>query len=370
MKPFSLTMFSLLCAAISPLCADAMGNKHSKANANNKQMSTTQPMNQITPPANPMVTHGADPYITADFIWWRMQEDGLDYSFGGVSPAVGTDASKGYVHQPRFRYEPGFKVGFGLKFKHDGWDFYGNYTWLHTNFEDTEKTSHPSTNSSLLSNYQVIGAANAQGPAFAIIGDKAKAEWAMHLNVLDLELGRNYWISQWLTLRPHFGMKFSWNDQDYNVKYDGLSSTSPAASQLTNANIKLDNDLDQWAVGLRTGLDAAWYMWKKWCIFGEFAISAIWNDFDIKRKDTVQTATTEYVGLNIKRSSHSVTEVLELALGLRFETAFHNDDYLFMLQAGWEEQIWFDQNQFFFISDDSAKNLTFEGLTIKAGFDF
>jgi hypothetical protein len=360
MKKFSLATLPLICAAISPLSADSMGSKHAHANQP-AQPATTQPMNQITPPANPMTTHWADPYLTADFIWWRMQEDGLNFSFDGASSGT-TSASEGHVHQPKFKYEPGFKVGFGLKFKHDGWDFYGNYTWLRTDFEDTEKEVHKPAGSSLISNYFVQGSTV---PNFALVAHEAKAEWAVHFNVLDLELGRNYWISQWLTLRPHFGMKFSWIDQDYNVKYDNAT-----VNGTSGLNIKIDNDQDQWAVGLRTGLDAAWYMWKKWCIFGEFAISGIWNDFDVKRKDTTQTATTSYTSLNTKRGSHSVTGVVELALGLRFETAFHNDDYLFMLQAGWEEQMWFNQNQFFFIDNVAPADLTFEGLTIKAGFDF
>ncbi len=362
MKQFSLLTIPILCAAISPLSADAAGNKSSKTNG---KQSTQDQTNQITPSANPMVTHWCDPYLTAEFIWWRVQEDGLNYVFSGVAPEADlTSASKGHLHQPKFQYEPGFKVGFGLKFKHDGWDLYANYTWIRTSFSDTRNTVRNSSTSNFLN---LWGFGNGGPALLAVLNPgRSTAEWSLHFNALDLELGRNFWISQWLTLRPHFGMKFSWIDQEYDLKFDNVGGSII----LEGSNYRMYNDQDAFAVGLRGGLDAAWYLWRKWCIFGELAISAMWNDFDIKRKDKALTEDGNYTSLRLSRNSHTVTGVLELALGLRFETTFHNDDYLFRLQAGWEEQIWFDQNQFFAYFDNATKNMTFEGLTLKTGFDF
>ncbi|NDE82432.1 MAG: hypothetical protein EB051_02290, partial [Chlamydiia bacterium] len=38
---------------------------------------TSQPTELITPPVSPRVTHGADIFISADFIYWYAQQDGL-----------------------------------------------------------------------------------------------------------------------------------------------------------------------------------------------------------------------------------------------------------------------------------------------------
>lgn len=365
MKKFSFTALPLLLAAAGPLSADSACNSKKHA----QPMQTTQPMTQITPSANPMVTHCCDPFITADFIWWKVEQEGMNFAYSGTEPiSIGTttlvNASKGHVAHPKFKYEPGFKVGFGLKFRHDGWDLYGNYTWLRSDFDDTKKSIHAKGGSSLVANTEIQGR---NGSTVPTLSDEAEAKWSLHFNVLDFELGRNFWISQWLTLRPHFGLKFSWLDQDYNVEYEGIVSTD---GSINGSNVKSRNDVDQFGVALRTGLDSAWYMWKKWCIFGEFAISGMWNDFDIKRKDKTHTAAGSFTTLDTKFSSHPITAVIEWALGLRFETTFHNDDYLFMLQAGWEEQLWFNQNQFFNPLSQSPQDLSFAGLTIKAGFDF
>ncbi len=349
----------------APLCADAQGSQTMNKPADQQQM-----MNQITPSAEPAVTRRADPYLTADFIWWRAQEDGLEYAMNGVGNG-NTNADKGSLHKPHFEYEPGFKVGMGLKFRHDGWDLYAQYTWLHSDGDETKVHTDSDGDSNVVSN--IFIPSSSQNPVTGTTSyilqttdmREAEGKWSLHFNVLDLELGRNFWISKWLTLRPYVGMKFSWIDQDFDVEYEGIPTGSTGT-----ANVKLDMDLDQTAIGLRTGLDTAWYMWKKWCIFGELAISGMWNDFDSSRKDTLYKNGGHLTLNRINRDSHSVTAVLEWALGLRFETAFHNDDFDFMLQAGWEEQVWFNQNQFVMMPNQTPADLNFEGLTVKAAFYF
>jgi hypothetical protein len=363
MKHLKSSTILLLCAAAAPLCADAQGTQSMSDNKLTDQQRYMQEINKITPTAEPAVTRCADPFLTADFIWWRPQQDGLEYAFNGTSDGS-VDADKGRLHRPHFEYQPGFKVGAGLKFRHDGWDIFAQYTWLRSDEDDSRSSVHSDADgdSNVQSN---IFIPDSLGGLETFWADEAKANWSLHFNVLDLELGRNFWISKWLTLRPFVGMKFSWNDQKYNVEYEGAEF-----EEFNPSNVKLHMKLDQTSVGLRTGLNTNWYMWKNWAIFGEFAVSGIWNDFDSSRKDHVATATSEVTLNHINRDVHNVSAVIEWALGLRFETAFHKDAYMFMLQAGWEEQVWFDQNQFVMFPNQTPANLNFEGLTVKAGFYF
>jgi hypothetical protein len=77
-----------------------------------------------------------------------------------------------------------------------------------------------------------------------------------------------------------------------------------------------------------------------------------------------------YNNLSLKNRVRDVTPVLELGIGLFFEWPFHNEDYMFQLEAGWENQIWFDQNQFLALETLTPGNLSMQGLTIKALFAF
>jgi Legionella pneumophila major outer membrane protein precursor len=367
MKQLTLTTIPLLCAAVAPLCADNMGTKKTgtQQTQQQQQQQYMQEMNQVTPSGDPAVTRWADPYLTADFIWWRATQEGLDYAFNGIGDdTVPNNAGKGSMHHPHFSYDPGFKVGFGLKFRHDGWDFFSQYTWLHVN--DSKTSVHEKSNSLVYSNLFLPASSNLR----SFTAHEAEATWNLHLNALDFELGRNFWISKWLTLRPFAGMKFNWTEQKFNVGFEDVTNNSIPAENGSNIYMKMDQD--QWAVGLRAGLDTTWYMAKKWAIYGDFALNGMLNDFDVTRKDRIhRTGGVSFTQANVDRTAHYVTAILEWALGLRFETAFHNDDYMFMMQAGWEEQIWFGQNQFvFFANNNSGGDLSFQGLTVKAGFYF
>ncbi|MBS0653877.1 MAG: MOMP family protein, partial [Verrucomicrobia bacterium] len=190
--------------------------------------------------------------------------------------------------------------------------------------------------------------------------------------------GRNFFISRYLTLRPHFGLKFGWIDQDYHVKVDdfsvfaALQSTAGATIGIvppSEGSAKMDQDF--FGVGIRTGLDAVWYFTKHWGLYGDFAISAMWSDFHSKREDHIASnAFAKVECLDFKRTLTTLTEVLELGLGFRYDCTFFLGDYEFYLQAGWEEQIWFNQNQFLDTVDTRTGNLTFHGLTVKAGLMF
>ena len=309
-----------------------------------------------------MVRRWADPYITADFIWWKAQEDGLNYAYNGVGNGI-VNADKGSMHHPRFKYEPGFKVGAGLKFKYDGWDLYSQYTWFRMNKHGSKSSvaRNADGNSNVMGNI-AIPSLN----SFSYNLGQANASWSLHFNVLDVELGRNFWISKHLTLRPFVGMKFSWNDQKFNVTYkDSIGGF------YTGDDVNLKMHMDQLGVGLRTGLDTAWYMCKRLSIFGELALNGLWNRFNSSRKDMLAPTSGTSFNLNhVSNHSHIITPVLEWALGLRFETTFHNDEYMFMMQAGWEQQVWFNQNQFVFMPNTTAGNMNLEGLTVKAGFYF
>jgi hypothetical protein len=44
---------------------------------------------------------------------------------------------------------------------------------------------------------------------------------------------------------------------------------------------------------------------------------------------------------------------------------------MFDLAAGWETQVWFNQNNFIFLMNNNAPgNLSLQGFTLKAGFAF
>jgi hypothetical protein len=374
-----LTFTAIPLLEIVPLCADVDSTTVADTQ---RQFEQRWRENQITPVANPKPDGNFNPYITADFIYWVAYEEGLSYAYNGVSNAptpVPASAEKGKLLRPNFKWEPGFKVGLGNKFAHDGWDFYAQYTWLNSDADDNDDNNDCCPTEIVLAktNYWV---ATAACPEAMLVGE-AGTKWNLNsFNVLDLEFGRNFYISKFLTLRPFGGFKFSWQHQKYKVKYydvmfvgDQYNTPSSDLTIPVPSNVKLDLKQREFGVGFRMGMNTEWYFCKWLGGYSNFAMTGMWNRFHQSREAEVNDISTgvEYVSENIKDKIFDVTAVLEIGLGLFFEWAFSDDHYMFSLVAGWETQVWFNQNNFIFLMANNAPgNLAFQGFTLKAGFAF
>lgn len=322
--------------------------------------------------AGPRVCEGTDLFITVDFIWWTAREDGLAYAVDGLNDSTTDDIAKeGSVHHPDWEWTPGFKVGLGYNLWHDDWDIYAQYTWLHFEGDRSSTTSPNLTNDFLSPTWFVLNTSDIT---------KATGRWDLHFNVIDVELGRNYFVSQYLTLRPFVGFKGTWQHQDYKVRY----VNGPDSSTDDTVSTRMRQDHDMWGIGIRTGVNFAWMFTRCFSLFSDWALTALMTEYDIDRKDRLETVdssgniTASVLNVNTQNEFYTLKGVLELDIGLRWEMWFGcNDAYHFMLQAAWEEQLWWNQNNMiqigngnFGVGEKAHGDLMLHGLTIKARFDF
>jgi hypothetical protein len=302
----------------------------------------------VTPNAGPCVSNGADIFVTGEFIYWTTRQDHLGF-------ALVTGKSKGSIAHPNWRFRPGFKVGLGMLFDHDGWDIYANYTWLRPH--DIKKEVSASSSKVLLDLIWGVGPTPAGG-----FLERVRGKWDLNFNVLDLELGRNFFISRHLQLRPYFGLKGTWQEQEMHIAFLGSSPEGP----FMNGS---ENHLDYWGVGILTGLDTAWHFTKSFSFIGEMALSALWEGFEAKRRDFILPTLPK--APFFKDCFHTIKPVVELFLGLRWEMWYCCDAYHMSLEAGWEEQWWAGQNQFIqALVETHLGDLSLQGFTFKARFDF
>lgn len=375
-----LPAFGLMCVSMFATASanpynnsqsDSMSSSQGSKDMSGKGTYERGTYREITPTAGPRVAHGADVFITADFIYWKAVQDGLDYAITGV---IGNGAAasglvtvppgitgKGSVSNPGFSFEPGFKVGLGLNLGHDGWDINAEYTWYHSN------------QSNSTSGVGITNGVPAISTSLVALGDvKRSGSWDLHFNVIDLELARSFYVSQFLTLRPHVGLKSTWQDQDYKITIDPSNGFQTQSAQAPIANPYYSSQChDTWGIGTRVGIDTSWYFVKNWSVYGNVAWTAMWTDYDVDRKDTLRlddSNTITYVNTN--NSSYGVRFIGEFELGLRWEIWFYDDNYHFAIQAGWEEQIWINYGNFIRLYNDVSGDLNMHGLNLKLRFDF
>lgn len=347
---------------------------------------------EITPNAGPRVAYGADIFITADFIYWKVNQEGTAYATSGVG--TGSMASdvlfsteKGKVRSAGKDWSPGFKVGIGLNLSHDGWDLYTQYTWLRpSNSSRVSRSYNAATGEGVVSlqtpntNDGPYGGSSGEGSLYR--WDRASSYWKLCFNVIDLELGRNFYLSQFLTMRPFIGLKGTWQSQDFKTRLflsDGIDvGLSLEQDGLLSGPYHINYDNDVWGIGIRPGFNIAWYMSTNWSIYGNMAWTSMWAAYtDLQRKDTVKNGEEILNGIsptmvNTSRDTYySVKWIGEIELGLRWEMWFYDDNYHFAIQAGWENQVWLNWTSFqSIIQPDRWEDLSFQGLNLTFRFDF
>lgn len=374
--------FRKLWPLVGALCATAFSSAfaHSNYSSNGSMDSSSSSQaaqntyqrgtfREITPIAGPRVAHGADVFITANFIWWKAAQDGLDYSVSGVR--LGGDTSvtgTGSVSDPGFSWDPGFKVGLGLNMSHDGWDLFAQYTWLHSNHNNTSKGGQGLLN--------FVSAFN-NSPSGENVS--RSASWDFHFNVIDLELGRNFYLSQFLMTRLFTGLKFTWQDQDFKAtERAGEGGSFNFGGNPAEGPFVTRQNLDTWGMGIRSGLQNAFHFSTEWSIYANLAFSGMWTSIDSKRKDDLSGITPNPAGYNAdkftsidtKKSCYRIRYVGELELGLRWETWFYDDNYHFAIDAGYEQQVWINNGAFIRLGSDDQGDLSLHGLNLKFRFDF
>ncbi|MCB1110325.1 MAG: hypothetical protein KDK64_05035 [Chlamydiia bacterium] len=331
--------------------------------------SNTQPTHHpITPCAGPKVREGMDLNLSASFLYWTARLDTLTYAKTGMTNLLANPSpNKGEVQSVNWTWDPGFKVALGWNFCHGCWDMILEYTWFYTNVGDSKRSQF------LQPGFEILT------PAFATTTipnfEKAHAHYDLHYQVGDLEIGRNFYVSRSLKLRPFIGIKGTWQKQDYNVFYETLPLQVAMQQLLFNYSARFDHSV--WGIGVRGGLNTSWQFSRIFSLYGNMAFSGLWLHYDTDRKDqfnlidTTLPLTVERTTVNIQDHLRIIKPVIELAIGLRAETYFGCGRYHFLLQAGWETQIWLNQTLLISLNDHYDRfDLTLQGLTIKARFDF
>jgi len=311
----------------------------------------------VTPCAGPRVIDGYGVFLTADYIYWTARQDNMQYASTGYTSNNALSTRSGSTADLDYTFRTGFKSGIGFSFEHDCWDLAFNYTWYQSNHNKGSVTAD-----------QGAGLTPTFTPALTLSTDdyftNASSSWRLHFNVIDGELGRNFFISKFLSLRPYIGLKGSWQNQHNNTSYSGYID-----SDTFNYLRKLKSSF--LGMGIRTGCDMGWHIAGTWSLFGNVAISALWGQFKSKRNDTAELPDETLTPISASAHIHTAAPVLELALGIRKDQWFLNNRFHVGVQAGWEEQIWLNQNQL--LGDKgitSSGNLVLQGLTVRLRFDF
>lgn len=320
---------------------------------------------------------------------------------------------------------PGFRVGVGCNDDCDGWDYNLTWTWLcnsKTNQVSVDKDYlydqaidlngfgnpfFPNPGESALINPWINASFDAMtrpfnGGPVGMTFDKVSAKYRLRFNQIDLDVGRKYWLSACFNLRPYTGLRGYWTKAKFRTVSSRNFSLSGTDFFLT---FKDRFRTTAWGVGIIGGFEPTWYFSRCFALYAKTGAALLWGDFKVKKEEkyfwsdiaiappappvpaavsSAKATSSSSVGSSCDTSCTpcdppqytasgrdrypQMTGMLDLAIGLRWETTWCCDRYMTALDLGWEDHILLDQNHRFQTRD--VVTLFPGGLTEPQGWGY
>ncbi len=288
----------------------------------------------INPPARCFSCDRADVFIDASVFVWQATESGMEYAQKTLGNTDNTASSNSFK-KPQFDWDWGFKLGAGYNTPHDGWDLFLQWTRFHPS------RTHRFSSVPAIAGNAVVPLLS---PNTQLSGDEtttASASWKFRLDMLDLELGREFYTSRWLTLRPFAGLRSAWIHQRTKVDYDSVTT---AVVTPINVDVNLKNNY--WGMGLRAGLDSEWGLGRGISLYTEMSGSLLLGHFNIFESQSGFDTVGVVPGTTSFSEKFRATRfVYDLGMAIRYQQFFCCERYEFMAQLGWEQHMFVNQNQ-------------------------
>ena len=306
-------------------------------------------------------------FVTGDFIYWKPTEENLGYvalttqtTFQNTisNPTIQDSDVELDIKRPHLKYQAGFEVGFGCDFPPEAhWDALVNWTDYRT-----KATSHidiPAVNPSTIPNPQVgsfqittltpLGLGNNGGGFY----NTASAAWRLHVDLLDLEIGRKFFIGKWVLFRPFFGVRAERIKESFQTAYNqpGVAVTIDAQRVAIDAKLRSKNNYN--GIGLRMGLDSQWKIYRNFSLYGDGAASILYGQEKLTANNQVITANLSTVVSNseiatishYKNTQNASRAIFDLDAGIRWDQMFACGRCHIGLHVGWAYRYFIDQNQ-------------------------
>lgn len=288
-------------------------------------------------------------HVRAAILFWHLNAGGSDIAVSLKGPADRVDK----IHSAHFDWDFGYQAGIGYTFEHDAWDVLLNFTWFQTT---ASTTAHG-------------GLSPQKGVPFTIHAAAIHCNWHVHYNVLDLELGRCFFVSKYLSVRPQFGIETSWIDQRRN-----LAVHRHGQARIRRAHIHGKNSF--WGIGPRAGVNGTWYFGRHFSTLGVISSSLQWGDFDVRTKESIVKNPAKKRQIKVDGNFHTLVPNAEMKLGIGWDANILEGKNHVGVSLFYEFQYWWRQNQFInepfktVSFQHESEDLAIQGLTLDFRFDF
>lgn len=287
--------------------------------------------------------------IWAGGIYQKASIGGTEFTYTDNDPASSLPI-RGRLKEIDFDWDWGFRVGAGYKFEHDNWDVNLWYTYFDSSGSKNVSSGLNGSVIPVRASSKITTGCNNFGSFF--LAEIAKSQFDANFHVLNLELGRDYFISGNLTLRPHFGLESVWIDLEQIIRYSG-GETADGGLDVNTVRVKDDNDF--WGMGPRAGIDSKWFMGYGLNIFGNASAAALYGHVDVDHSERFSLCSADN-NISISANTHRIVPTMQLQIGLGWDRYFNNDKQHVRLRIGYDSTYFWRANQFIDVDDVRAQS--------------
>lgn len=325
--------------------------------------------------ATPHVKGSVDFKLFGDFLYWD-RSTGPTFLTDGVGLSVTVNATqtladvthRGKSFQPQYGYEPGFTAGFGFDFARDGWDLEASYTWM-----NLSGSRHFRAETEASRNSYEVPVAYWQDLETLMLVSSASDHAKMTLNLGEIELGRKFYTSKNLLLRPHMGLVCTYIPYTTRVNYTyTLSEESVGSGTERLRSSEFHNHGYGLGIGGSVGLDTEWRVGSGFAFVGNLSFASLYTHHTGKATNKVTNRDTNVVTTNLfgKMSLSRMQFLSFIFLGVDWHTYFNEDKYCFSAHLGWDFISGFETLSPVAYNDVLTDAFALQGLRAGIKFDF
>jgi len=367
--PFSLSLLSLS----APLFAQAdVEMKVSKLESQMRDASTSNARGTYgakLADASPNID-GYGFYVSADAIAYKFYEDNNTYAIDYQTPSDQEPQSKVLTHRSNLKWAWGFKTGLGYYAEHDFWQTGFEFTYLKT---QTGETANAATNRYLqIPQNSMPGILSDLGAEFTSAHDS----WKLSFYNLDWRLGKDFFVSKYLSLLPQIGIKSSWIYQDRTTTWSeptGPSAPLPLGGTLSKAESAVTDTFV--GVGPKVDLLAKFFLGKNFSVLGGFDLALLYaTNKTTLNGQLIPSSDPQIVYETQKFQDHgrkyAISPYMGLNIGLGYDTNFNEDSFNLGVYVAYELGYYNKASRIFAYDDFTYRDVSFQGVDVKFVFAF
>jgi hypothetical protein len=312
--------------------------------------------------------------LSVDVLYWQTKVAPADYCYlndAAVDFPINSTLTNQFVD---YDWNWGFKVAAGYNFEHDQWDTKLEYTYFrNTGNNCVGPVCAPSAVQSkgLDESYYLTQDSISDFLDLSLISvnaGEARAHVKNSYDNLYLDLGREFYVSKCLSIRPSIGVEAAWINLKSCVKFTGGTQSSFNFYETVggfDCNTLCWNVRSKFTgVGPRAAMNTKWHLCEGFSIYGNANAALLFSYLQHSAKGTYSGKPNNQE--NLISNFHALSPTAKFELGIMYDAYIMCDTQHVGISLGYENQYYWDIAYIY----NQTRSLGLYGVTLKLQWDF